>query len=232
METVEAIFIAVLFAVGGAFYNYFSKRYFQRYRKPKSDYEMTIQLMISSIFILFINIAVLKIFFKINISSLNELISNLGSISFFMKYFILTITTSFISVFLFEKGFMPLQLYGINKIKSGENIPVETKYTTVWEDVFENKDDPIDWAVVTIEKDGNLITQGILSNWSAPNAEKNELLLENKTLVADVIKKDINSPPDEKILYIVKKEYFDFQTGTLITFYENEKFKTYVETLL
>ncbi|TYR82134.1 hypothetical protein FZC66_00615 [Priestia megaterium] len=109
-------------------------------------------------------------------------------------------------------------------------MPVETKFSSIWDEVFENPNNPItDDQIIIIEKDGEILTQGYIKSYSPPHLNRREFLLEETSAVKAFLESDKELPEDEKLLNVVKKEYYDTHTGINIKFLDTTKLIRYIQ---
>lgn len=227
MSAFETIITTLVFAVGGVMVNFFQKNYVQRSKNSKSDYEFTIFVLIHSIGVLVINIFILKYIFRSDLVGFQDLLSKLMVMKYFFKYTLLTIGSSFFYTLLLEVIHKYLFLPIYNKYKESKGLTKETIFPTVWEEIFENPDESVNDLIMTIEKDGVRITQGILISYSAPN-NKREIMLKNTNDIKLLMDEDKEFTLEEKMFRIIKKEYYDVESGTLYKFYDGTEFFRYV----
>lgn len=221
----ETIVVAIMFSVPGILVNKIKKRLFPKSFYDNSEYEKTIVAIPISILILFINYLVMNKVFKLNITSINVLLGRMDDLNFLFKYTILTFISCVLLSLIIEKIFKPVILKMINFYKSKKNMPIESKYTSVWEQIFENEDNPVNDMYISIEKDGEIITQGLVEEYTPPNNDKRDISLVFTKQFEQCLNEEENLPDDEKMFGIIDREYYDFNTGVLIKIYNNEKIK-------
>ena len=223
MDTMEAILIAVLFLIPGSFVNIIMDRFFPKSTKEKSDFEKTIYSVIYSSIIIFINILFMRIIKNMNINTFEELQIKLRNI----KYIGLTMLSSTLFVIakqLYEK----IELWIVNKIRQSNNLATESKFETVWDEIFENKAIDLTDTYITIMKDGQVISHGCLKRHSPPSLDNKELLLVATKEFERFLNHDKMLEDDEKLLDIIDKEYYNLNNGVLIKFYNNTKLLNYL----
>ena len=219
--------IAVLFIIPGSIVNIILDRFFPKSKKEKSDFEKTIHAIIYSSVIIFINLVIMNKVKNINVSTFTDLQEMLSDITFFIEYIVLTFISSILFVII--KGiYEKIELSIVNIIRKLKKLPTESKFATIWDELFENKDIDLSDTYITIIKDGKIISQGCLKTHSPPNLENRELLLIGTKDFKAFLKNDIRLEDDEKLLDIVDKEYYNLNTGVLIRFYNNTKLINYL----
>ena len=121
-------------------------------------------------------------------------------------------------------------LYISNIIRDKNNLPTETKFTTIWDEIFENKAINLTDVYISIEKDGNIITQGVLKSYSPPNFKNKELKLCYTNDIKKILEEDKSKNESEMLFDEISMEYFNFETGILVKFYDMSKYNNYVES--
>ena len=107
---------------------------------------------------------------------------------------------------------------------------METLYPTLWDEIFENSKEKLENAYVTVEKDGQVITQGQISRYSPPNEGYKELILTDVEEIKAYIEADEDLEDDEKLFSKVDRQYVNLDTGISIKFYNNEKLLEYLNS--
>ena len=87
-------------------------------------------------------------------------------------------------------------------------------------------DIPNNSIVVAIEKDGTLISRGLIAEYPAPQTDCNDIVLQYCSAIEKIFTEDEMKPEDEKIFNIIDLEYCDFEKGVTIKFYNMEAYKT------
>ena len=231
MSTLEAIFIAILFLIPGFLIEKITNRIFQKtIIEDYSDFDKTVKYIILSIETMIINIIFIsKVCKNTDLKTVTQLQEKLGEIEFLIKYLGLTILVCGILIFLNEllkRGI----LYISNIIRDKNNLPTETKFTTIWDEIFENKAINLTDVYISIEKDGNIITQGVLKSYSPPNFKNKELKLCYTNDIKKILEEDKSKNESEMLFDEISMEYFNFETGTLVKFYDMSKYNNYVES--
>ncbi len=231
MSTLEAIFIAILFLIPGFLIEKITNRIFQKtIIEDYSDFDKTVKYIILSIETMIINIIFIsKVCKNTDLKTVTQLQEKLGEIEFLIKYLGLTILVCGILIFLNEllkRGI----LYISNIIRDKNNLPTETKFTTIWDEIFENKAINLTDVYISIEKDGNIITQGVLKSYSPPNFKNKELKLCYTNDIKKILEEDKSKNESEMLFDEISMEYFNFETGILVKFYDMSKYNNYVES--
>lgn len=231
MSTLEAIFIAILFLIPGFLIEKITNRIFQKtIIEDYSDFDKTVKYIILSIETMIINIIFIsKVCKNTDLKTVTQLQEKLGEIEFLIKYLGLTILVCGILIFLNEllkRGI----LYISNIIRDKNNLPTETKFTTIWDEIFENKAINLTDVYISIEKDGNIITQGVLKSYSPPNFKNKELKLCYTNDIKKILEENKSKNESEMLFDEISMEYFNFETGILVKFYDMSKYNNYVES--
>ncbi|MBC5627270.1 hypothetical protein H8S20_00025 [Clostridium sp. NSJ-6] len=224
----ETIIIALIFSVPGIIVNRVLFRIFPKSIETKSEYEKTITAIIDSIFVLVINMVILNLFLKKNILTFNILLDKLSYIIFFMKYVILTLCSCIIVSLIKKFIFNPIVLLVINKYKESKDGIKENEWPSAWESIFENSKISKNDMYITLEKNGQIITSGMLATYAPPNQERRDILLKDTQGFKLYLDNDKNLPKEKKLLDIIECEYYDFNNDLLIKVYDNKKLVKYL----
>lgn len=224
----ETIMLAVLFSVPGIVVNKITHRVFPKSIKIESDYEKTISAILYSTVILFFNLLILKNIFKNDAITFKDLLDKLNYTSFFMKYILLTICTCILFSIIKKYIVDIIILKAINIFKKNSAYSPETTYSTVWDGIFENSKVNLSDTYITVEKDGVLISQGLLKSYSAPSISNRELLLSHTVGFNNYLENDKTLDPEKRLLDVIQEEYYNLNTGVLIKFYDNTKLVKYL----
>lgn len=226
----ETIFIAVLFSIPGFTAEMLEDRIFGKITKEKSDFDKTVSAIIYSSFIILLNLTIMSKFFNIKINTFESLVAKLMNIQFFIKYVILTFAVCILFIFIKKYIWDFVVRVCINIWRKINKLPKETRFSTVWEEIFENPKEPIMNKIISIEKDGDLITCGVLARYSTQNGKKKEFLLIETSETAEYLEADKELDKDEKLLSKIDMEYYDQESGHLIKFYNTNKLYEYLNS--
>ncbi|KON86619.1 hypothetical protein AF332_07170 [Sporosarcina globispora] len=234
----EAILFAILFTIPGLMVRNIEKRLYTKTKETDSDFIKQYNFFIDSAFIYFIGLLVYQIFLQTPVVNLFKEIKLNGiffeehDIMLFILYFFWSIIIC-IPYAKVKRHIVELLFLGIsNKFRSKNNMPLETNFSSVWDELFENPKSPIkDDEIILIEKDGVLISQGYIKRYSPPHLSRREFLLEQSSEVKAFLDSDEKcESEDEKLLNVVKMEYYDTQTGITVKFLDTTKLVNYIES--
>lgn len=147
-------------------------------------------------------------------------------INFMIKYFIVNIFTSIgVLIVWYTLGqciFRKIK----NKINKHEDRPEELKFSDVWSNIFETDKyiNPNDDVVICIEKNGAIVTTGVVMTYSPPNQEKREFLLTDTDLVRQIFEDDKKIPLEYRVFPMARYEYYDIQQDVLIKLYDAQEY--------
>lgn len=233
-DTSNVIFI-LLFIFPGALVQILYNRFSPKANKIKktSIVEFS-EILVASTTIMAINLFIIYVKTKVAIISVGAFSTHLKSDEFVLKYILLTFMVTCIFAFLFHYFNKKIVTYAINIFNKSANKAHESSNTTIWEDIFEgfefinlNEDTP----VISIEKDGALLTRGFLRKWPAANTDCNELVTNYNTEINNYFKNDEHLSDNEKIFNKVVMEYCFIETGVVIKFYDMEKYNAHVSAI-
>lgn len=189
--------------------------------------------LVISVVIMVINFIIIYLKTGITINSVESFTKLLASNQFLLKYIVLTVIVTCLFSFIFHYIDKIVITYIINVFNKIANKPIESNSRTIWESIFEQFEF-IDLCnnppVISIEKDGVLLTRGFLRKWSAPNIDDNELVINYSTEIEEYFEYDKNKPNDKKIFYKIIMEYCFFETGVVVKFYDMSKYNKYIKS--
>lgn len=159
-----------------------------------------------------------------------NIIDNLSNMDFLIGYILLTMVVTALftfGYFYFDKYILIEIVNFFNKIVGH---PPETKNRTLWEDVFESKnfiDTKKGFIVMSIEKDGQVLSRGMLREYPEPGSECDELILINCAEIEAYFDSDEGKDPEEKIFWKTDLEYTILSKGITMKFYNLDKYRDY-----
>lgn len=220
----DSLVPALIFIFPGFFIEILYRRFIPKSAdNDVSEYNKITKAFLFSLAVVILNLVIIKYFFSININSLTQLQERILGLTFLIKYTMLTVLSSVVIAYLWSCHVVSIIRRLFNWYRGKKNLPEETKYPAVWDEIFENPKIDLKNRVVMIEKDGNLISCGFLESFSPANKENKDIALTYSNYIKEYIEKDKELAPGEKILEIVAYEYYDFSTGNLIKIYDSEK---------
>lgn len=233
-ETSNVIFI-LLFIFPGAFSQILNNRFSPKSNKiHKNSIIEFSEILATSMIIMIINFIIIYLKTGFMIDSVKLFTELLMVNKFLIKYVVLTTIVTCLFTFIFNYINKIIINYMINKFNKKMNKPTESNSSTIWESIFEHYEfidlynNP---PVISIEKDGVLLTRGFLRKWTGPNVDCNELVVNHSVEIEAYFESDKNKPDNEKIFYKIVMEYCFFETGTVIKFYDMTKYNDYVNSL-
>jgi hypothetical protein len=234
----DAILFAILFTIPGLMVRNIEKRLYTKTKEPESDFIKQYNFFIDSVFIYFLGLMAYQVLYRLPVFNL---IKDFELKGIFLsgnnlKLFILYFCWSLIICFPYaktKKCLITKIFLGVsNNYRSKKNMPIEKRFSSVWDEIFENEEIPItDDQIIVIEKDGVIVTQGYIKSYSPPHLSKREFLLEQTSEVKAQLEADNNLPDDEKLLNVVKMEYYDTNSGITIKFIDTTKLVQYLNVM-
>jgi hypothetical protein len=233
----DTILFAILFIIPGLLVRNIEKRIYTKTKEKDSDFVKQYNFFIDSAFIYFIGFLIYQLLHKTPIVKLikdielNGIFLEGNNLKLFILYFFWALIICFpyamLKKYIIEKIFIGVS----NTYRGKKKMPLETVFSSVWDEIFENPKVPItDDQIIIIEKDGETITQGYIKRFSPPHLSKREFLLEETLNVKVFMDYDSNCEnEDEKLLNVLKMEYYDTQTGILIKFVDDTKLVNYLK---
>lgn len=103
--------------------------------------------------------------------------------------------------------------------------PQELKFSDVWSNVFEtNMYVDMDDCIIRIERNGELITAGVVSIYAPPNQQEKEFLLCDTDLVKQIFEDDDKLALNLKMFKQADYEYYNVTQDVLIKFYNTVEY--------
>lgn len=191
--------------------------------------ELTIALFFSLI-ILILSTWMSKYFLNTELTNLESLKTQFTEFSFLFRYIVLTLVVTAL-VFCIHLPIEEKILQRIvNYLRGKRKLSEETNFKTEWSEVFENPDFDLSNTYISVERDGQLITCGLLKSYSNPKERNKGLILIATNTIKEFLEYDKDNP-DERFLDVIDQEYFDISTGTLFKFHNKEKIQTYMNNI-
>lgn len=154
-------------------------------------------------------------------SEADKALCNFGYLGFIIKYTVINLITSFLTIVFWYKLGKRFFMFVVNKINRIEQRADELEFGDVWRNVFEsNKLFNVFDTCIVIEQNSTLITAGILQTFQSPNSDSRELLLRDTEKIREILKDDEKESPKDKIFYPIIYEYYDGKSGLLFKFYD------------
>lgn len=229
----DSIIFLFVFVFPGALSKLIKERFFPKKQYRISDSNGWVELsemVVFSIIVLFTGLIV-RAYFLTHDWDINNYFTSFTSSKFLIIYIIFASFASFVYTFLFNKLNKNVLLVIINRYNRWKGRPTEGLYQTIWEEIFETnkylKKKPV---VVSIEKDGHILSRGFLESYPPPQSPSNELLLRYCSEIETFFKKDESLPAESKIFAKTYIEYFDMQNGYVIKFYDMQKYNDYINS--
>lgn len=232
--TMDSILFLFLFIFPGAFSKLLKERFTPKKQYRINDHNGWVELseiVVFSMVVLFSGLIARSCFFTHNLD-MNSYFESFTSTKFFIAYIVFAFLASMIYTFLFHKLNKAVVPFVINRYNQWKGRPVEGLYQTIWEEVFEtDKYSTQKGVVVSIEKDGHVLSRGFLEAYPPPQSPNSEILLKYCCEVEAYFENDKRLPEEGKIFGKTNLEYCDLQNGFVIKFYDMAKYHAYVDSL-
>lgn len=224
ISTIESIVVAILFLIPGFLVMQLDKRINPKINKNTTEIEKTIKALMLSLIVFFINFIFIRLV-RNDISTIQELYSNVLNIKFCFIYFCISIISIIITE-VFYNIFSMILLKALNIMYSLQNRNVEeNKEESVWELIFENKDIDLSNYVVVIKRNGTIVSRGCIDSYSPAICDNKEFKLNSTDVVESYFKDD----KTKELLTNVEFEYYDINNDMLIQFYNAKELIAYLE---
>ncbi|MFZ5968397.1 MAG: DUF6338 family protein [Bacillota bacterium] len=201
-------YIGLLLLITPGFLVQFLHKKFTTGSKNKSDFDKTINSLLYSVIILFINYLVISVF--TTIETITDFKSRVNSFNFITKYIALTFASTIFFSVIWGLLHPKLTTKVINRIRRLNKLNKIEEKGIVW-DIFLN--DSSKHRAVKIYKGGQEVAKGFIKNWSFPQNEEQELILEMDDIM------DAHSDCFDKI----ERVYYNLDKDILIKEYNLEK---------
>ncbi len=232
----DAILFAILFTIPGLMVRNIEKRLYTKTKEADSDIIKQYNFFIDSAFIYFLGLILYQILLitpalnGLNEIDINGIFLTGNELKLFIFYFLWSLAICL--PYAKTKKFLvqTLFLWLSNNFRRRKSMPIETVFSSIWDEIFENPEMPITSdQIVILEKDGLILTQGYIKRYSPPHLSRREFLLEETSYVKAFLDSDKKcESEDEKLLNVVKMEYYDTQTGITVKFIDTSKLVRYL----
>ncbi len=150
-----------------------------------------------------------------------------------IKYFVINLISSIFVIVLWYSAGQWIFRKGKNRVNRRINRPDEMKFPDVWTNLFETKEIvDVENVAVRIEKDGALVSAGLIRVYPTPEIGTREIALYNTDRVKEIFKEDESKKVKDRIFPYADCEYYDFGTDTLIKFYSLDNYDKMPENIV
>lgn len=231
MALSESIYFIVMFTLPAAMHIIYNSHIRM---VPRNQPDKSVELAENVIFcavvflinVIFLNRNIVEFADYMLMSEADKALCNFGYLGFIIKYTVINLITSFITIVFWYKLGKRFFMFVVNKINRIEHRADELEFGDVWRNVFEsNKLFNVFDTCIVIEQSSTLITAGILQTFQSPNSESRELLLRETEKIREILKEDEKESPKDKIFYPAIYEYYDGKSGLLFKFYDLAKYR-------
>lgn len=228
----DSILFLFLFIFPGAFSKLLQEKFFPQQRYRSSDHTGWVEISEMIVFSMVVLLSGLfaRTFLLAHDFDVTEYVDSFSNTSFLITYISFSFLASIIYTFLFHLLNKYVIMVVINKLNQWKGRPAEGLYQTVWEELFET-DGYIrkNNIVVSVEKDGHILSRGLLESYSPPQSPNNEILLKHCCEIEAYFEDDKTLPKESKIFGKTKAEYCNLQNGYVLKFYDMEKYHAYLD---
>lgn len=230
----DSILFLFLFVFPGALSKLMKERFIpkKQYRIGDSNGWVELsEMVVFSIVVLFSGLIARACFLTHDLN-INNYFESFTNTKFLVVYIVFASLVSIAYTFLFHKLNKAVVPFVINRYNQWKGRPVEGLYQTIWEEVFEtDKYSTQKGVVVSIEKDGHVLSRGFLEAYPPPQSPNSEILLKYCCEVEAYFENDKRLPEEGKIFGKTNLEYCDLQNGFVIKFYDMAKYQDYIDRM-
>ena len=233
----NSVLYLFLFILPGAFSKILRRRFAPSHistEKNKSSLIETAEIVVISSMIFLINNIVIIAYRKTqDLSESFDVFENFSRSDFLMKYILLTLFVTIVFTVLFyffDKKLITMVVNTWNKFRKK---PIESETKTIWENVFESNKhlDFTKGVIMSIEKNGEILSRGWLKEFPAPNTECDEFILCCCADVEEYFLAYANKPSvDKRFSPITDFEYTILSKGITLKFYNIERYQNFVNS--
>lgn len=227
----DSVFFLFLFILPGAFSKILKKRFAPTHisiDRNKSALMETSEIVVVSSVIYLINKRVIDLYRKnIDAQEAVELFGSISKADFLTKYVLLTLAVTILFTIIFHYFNKKVLTWFVNRWNVFNGHSPESEYQTIWENVFESKNyfdfDGKDknGVIMSITKDGTVLSSGYIREIPAPCTECDDIVLEKNKAVDDFLSQ--NPAP------ITRFEYTVLSQGVTLKVYNYEDFAKYIK---
>lgn len=211
----EIVYIVILFMAPGMIVKELTNYFVKERRISEPVYSYLFDVVFDSFVVGVVCVIIAKKLFKADISTLNDLPRYLQNFETIVQYIATMVTLSIIWCLVKHNVVLNLMLWVKNKILGKTQHTNHTRHTTTWDGLMAEKGIDDTWLVVSVFKDEQYVTSGMIASHSSTNAENFELKLEHKQKVEKL-------KQEHPELFNVFYEYYNTSTGLRIIFYDQE----------
>lgn len=151
-------------------------------------------------------------------------------LDFMIQYFLINLLTSIVVICIWNWVLKKMYLLGNNKINKLIGRAEEAKYGDVWRNIFEEKElIDVNNHAVLIEKNGQMVTTGLIGMYQAPNEEQKEIVVYNTERIKELLEEDKIKQYENRVFKDSVYEYYNISEDVLIKFYSLEEYDKLVE---
>lgn len=218
----EQIILFVLFLMPGFLVRIYKDFINPSKQTPPSTNEELTAASLFSMAVLFVNTCIINNVSAEKISVFSDYSYRFQSLSFSIKYFILSLATSFLVFLFWDYCAKKMVIWAYNTIfRSGmaKKTIEPSSYDRFIQSLKKNNN-----VIVSISKDGNVIAQGRISHFGEPDNVHQELLLDYCHQIKEVFETDADKHHSEQMFPEVVQEYINLETGISIKQYNSSKY--------
>ena len=233
----NSVLYLFLFILPGAFSKILRRRFSPIHlsvERNKSSLIETSEIVVISFVIFCLN----NLFIKVcgsakGLSEEISIINNLDNTDFLVRYILLTFVMTALFTYCHFYFDRVLISKGINLYNKLMDLPEESENRTIWEDIFETTnylDYKEGFIVVSIEKDGKVLSRGMLREFPSPNSDCDELILVNCAEIEKYFEYDESVEPEDKFFWKTDFEYTILSKGITLKFYNLDKYREFADS--
>lgn len=233
----ENLYFLILFTLPAAF-NIIYNTYIRHV--PRSYQDKSVELAECIVYCLFVFLANVLILKKDVVSFVNYMLldkSDSAAVTIFLKkfqfdyitfmihYFVVNIATSIGIIFIWNIVLKTFYRECCNIVNELRDKPEEVMFGDVWRNLFEtNELIDVNNHAIWIEKNGQLVTTGLIAMYQAPNEKEKELVVYNTDYIKEIFEEDKTKPYRERIFKQSVYEYYNIEKDVLIKFYSLKEY--------
>ena len=227
----NSVLYLFLFILPGAFSKILRRRFAPVHlstEKNKSTLIETSEIVVISAVVFCLNNVVIVAYRWWNeIPGRFDAIENFSRMDFLVQYVILTLITTMLFTYLFYYFDRKIVNRVINWNNDIHGNPKEAEVKTLWEEIFETDtylNSKKQNVVVAIEKDGKILSRGILRDFPAPITECDDLILCNCEEIEEYFRIDATRPFEQRYFQRTAFEYTILSKGVTLKFYDTTRY--------
>lgn len=233
MFKIDVLIFSLIIIGPGLAYKLINDFLYQERKGTPNVYEYLLEPAVNGLVIFFISWFVIRelSFFEIlqieKFDSISQMIFNFNQLKYAFSYLGLSLIISVIWWFAVDTYIFRFMMKAKNIIMKNRTGVNSDAYKSVYNGIFHNTEYTKRIMPVSIMKNGEIITSGIIEAWNPPNSDKFDFEIGSVEEVTEIIEQDKLKDESDKILDGIRIDYVIPESDMVIRFYTRKKLEKY-----